>query len=83
MEILLHLICRGEAWAVFSISFEDYPLSKMGQRAWQHVLQGESWHVAPGLPVMQCVASEWGRDLLVYAHGGSYRVWMLDTESPL
>lgn len=48
------------------------------------MLQGESWHVAPGLPVVQWVASEWDRDLLVvYAHGGSYRVWMLDTESPL
>lgn len=27
MEMLLLLICRGEAWAIFSISFEDYPSS--------------------------------------------------------
>lgn len=45
----------------------------MGQRAWQHMLQGESWHMALGLPVVQWVALEWGRDLLVvYARGGNY-----------
>lgn len=56
----------------------------MGQRAWQQVLQGESWHMALDLLVVQCGALEWGRDLLVVcAQGGSYGVWMLDTESPL